>query len=1527
MKAKRTFRPIATASLALLCAMTFSLRAATYFVTSTSDSGPGSLRALLGFVSDGDVIDLSGVPGTIVLTSGELLVLTSVTLLGPESGTTAVSGNRVTRVFNVTGTNVTFSGLKILNGNTTLNGAGIYAGGPVGTLTLNNCVVTNNNRSGSGGWGGGICNDKGRTLIVNNSIICSNAADYGGGIFNNAISSNATVIISASTLSSNTAWHRGGGIFNYGYSSGKATLTVNASTLRGNWAGEIGGGVFNDGSTSGSATMTNTDCIWSANTAPYGGAIYNYGSGSGRATLTINGGVMCSNSVTGHGGGIYNDGRGSLGATVCISNCLLSANRATSWGGFIYSDTSGGGQAKLNLNACTFSNNWAGVNGGGIENYGPSSGNGALAITNCQFYGNQANTVGGAIHNYGASGTAAMTMDGCTLSGNVANNGGAVYNDGQSSGTMTVAIYDSTLSGNSATNSGGAIYNNGEANGNVTMTVSNCVISGNWATSWAGGIYNDGVNGHATVTFSASTLTNNWSAKAGGILNSGASSGHATMTLCASTFDNNSAVGDGGAIYNSGYQSGSAVLTNIGCTFSGNSAGTNGGAIFNDGRVSGYAAVVVTNTTLTGNSADAGGAIFNFGTLISLNSRFTNNIAQGADGQTPGLNSNGGGGGGAAGMGGAIFSDGVALSLNNAVFSGNQAVGGKGGNGMGNSGSSGDAGGKGGGFNGGLGGAVGYPGNSGGFAGGGGGGAGSYNTGSYPGGAGGFGGGGGGGGARGQSNSGGLGGVGGAYGGNGADALYSTSGGGGGGAGLGGAVFANSGTITVLGCTFTGNLATNGLAGAAYYGYPGQGVGGGLFSVVPSVVVQNSTFTNNLASTYASDMTWPFLVSSLADSGPGSLRQVLASATNGVTINFGVSGTITLTSGPLNVTTNVTLFGPGSALLTVSGNNSSGVFNVTGTNVTIRGLTIANGYNGFATAAAGINAAGSPGSRITLYNCVVTNNNNIGYDGGGIFNSPGVTMVLSNCTVCGNSASNTFGGGICNRQGVLSLVGSTFSGNAASKGGAIYNDGASSSATLTMAGCTISGNAAAIWGGGVFNDGSSSPATNKINSSTFSGNSASQGGAVFNYGPAAKANVEIGDTILSVGAGGAISSSSGTVKSDGYNLSSDAAGGDGTTGPGGLLNGTNDIRNTNPLLGPLQDNGGPTWTHALLPNSPAIDKGKANAITNLVLTADQRGQPRSVNLPSYPSVPGGDGSDIGAYELQVDVIALARPGFYTNGGGWALNGDPAYGGPPNITNNVCTLTDAGVINEHRSAWFPYPLYVGGFQASFTYQDMNGLSTDGDGVAFVLQNDPLGTAALGVAGGGLGYAGITNSAAVLLNIYSGAPGGRGLMLGTNGIGAYDRYQTTAPVALNGGHPIAVSLRYADGILYVSLTDTVTAAQFQTNIPVDIPAFVGMDTAWVGFTGASGGATSRQIVSNFSYRPLPELTIQRSQPGSMVFTWPASVYGFGLQSNPGLNNPAGWTSVAGTITQIGDLNQVTIPSPTGTRFYRLVLPGNP
>ena len=110
------------------------------------------------------------------------------------------------------------------------------------------------------------------------------------------------------------------------------------------------------------------------------------------------------------------------------------------------------------------------------------------------------------------------------------------------------------------------------------------------------------------------------------------------------------------------------------------------------------------------------------------------------------------------------------------------------------------------------------------------------------------------------------------------------------------------------------------------------------------------------------------------------------------------------------------------------------------------------------------------------------------------------------------------------------------------------------------------------------------------------------------------ATLDITNTVLNAGVSGQnIGNFFATVTSHGYNLSSDAAGGDGTTGPGGLLNAPGDIRNTNPLLGQLQNNGGPTMTHALLSHSPAIDAGDPNFnpyAFDPPLLYDQRDGPR-----------------------------------------------------------------------------------------------------------------------------------------------------------------------------------------------------------------------------------------------------------------------------------------------------------------------------
>ncbi len=114
------------------------------------------------------------------------------------------------------------------------------------------------------------------------------------------------------------------------------------------------------------------------------------------------------------------------------------------------------------------------------------------------------------------------------------------------------------------------------------------------------------------------------------------------------------------------------------------------------------------------------------------------------------------------------------------------------------------------------------------------------------------------GGAAGGGGDGGLGGPGGIYGGNGGIGAASDAGGGGGGAGLGGAVFAKVGAVTIVNCTFTSNLATNGLGGYGSFGIGngqnGQGVGGALLSAGSYLNLQNNAFTGNAASSIGPDV-------------------------------------------------------------------------------------------------------------------------------------------------------------------------------------------------------------------------------------------------------------------------------------------------------------------------------------------------------------------------------------------------------------------------------------------------------------------------------------------------------------------------------------------------------------------------------------------------------------------------------------------------------------------------------------------------
>jgi hypothetical protein len=192
-------------------------------------------------------------------------------------------------------------------------------------------------------------------------------------------------------------------------------------------------------------------------------------------------------------------------------------------------------------------------------------------------------------------------------------------------------------------------------------------------------------------------------------------------------------------------------------------------------------------------------------------------------------------------------------------------------------------------------------------------------------------------------------------------------------------------------------------------------------------------------------------------------------------------------------------------------------------------------------------------------------------------------------------------------MGMLTIVNSTVSDNIATVAAGVFNNTGN---TLTVTNSTFSGNSAADYAGASFNLG-----ILQIVNSTFSGNSASVlASGIVNLG-----TVQIGNTILNRGdsAANIYNNGGGTVTSLGYNLSSD----DGS----GYLNGPGDQILTDPVLGPLQDNGGPTFTHELLAGSPAIDAGDPNFTPPPFF--DQRGS-------GFSRVVNGR-IDIGSFEVQL----------------------------------------------------------------------------------------------------------------------------------------------------------------------------------------------------------------------------------------------------------------------------------------------------
>jgi parallel beta-helix repeat protein len=452
--------------------------------------------------------------------------------------------------------------------------------------------------------------------------------------------------------------------------------------------------------------------------------------------------------------------------------------------------------------------------------------------------------------------------------------------------------------------------------------------------------------------------------------------------------------------------------------------------------------------------------------------------------------------------------------------------------------------------------------------------------------------------------------------------------------------------------------------------------------VRPASYFRSRLFVQSLE---ARDVPATFTVTNTADSGAGSLRQAILNANASVnvpdTISFDATAfatpqTITLTSGELLITDDLTINGPGVGLLTVSGNNASRVFdinllnrvlNVTMSGMTITGGRITSGDGG------GMYTADE---NVTLNNMVISGNTVAGGatnddSGGGIAVGGGGSLTVRGSTISGNSATGRGGGIYFYDSGGFLLDSSTVSGNTSTQsvngGGGVYFYGTVGAAGVLIRNSTISGNTATAGsGGGVVLrnlDGTAriqnSTITNNTSGSTSTADGDGGGGLAINGPPGTLRGVPVvvmQSTIVSGNTASAVNGRTDIAELTGAQLTANNSAigvNNGFTLTGS--SGSNLPFGAALALQPLANNGGATQTVALGAGSAALDMGSNPAS----LANDQRGT-------GFARVQG-TAADIGAFERPVN--APSASGTFPN--------VPPGGNPYTFT---VTYTDATAIN-------------------------------------------------------------------------------------------------------------------------------------------------------------------------------------------------------------------------------------------------------
>jgi hypothetical protein len=400
----------------------------------------------------------------------------------------------------------------------------------------------------------------------------------------------------------------------------------------------------------------------------------------------------------------------------------------------------------------------------------------------------------------------------------------------------------------------------------------------------------------------------------------------------------------------------------------------------------------------------------------------------------------------------------------------------------------------------------------------------------------------------------------------------------------------------------------------------------------------------------------------------------------------------------------ITIIGAGADSTVIDGNQLDRVMNIDSNRTTsISGVTIRNGYllNGDG---GGIQNYGN----LTVHHCTISGNRTVNGRGGGIYN--GVSLTVADCTISSNQAVG--GGGLYNNGSggtQVEVDNSTIDNNGATGGGGgIYN-----AYPLTVSRSTISGNQTGGDGGGIFNGDSFTLINTTISRNDANGN----GGGHCNDGAAVavvnlfNATIALNDADANAdplgGSGGGFynypngtinlrntlvtgnyvhnapvyDDCTGTLNSYGRNLFWQVVGCTINT-----VSGNWGYLNDRLTIGPLQDNGGPTWTHALLPGSNAIDGGDpvqgCIGTDALPLPTDQRGGGRVT----------GANCDVGAFEYGAHIGQSIQFGPISNkkltDSPFVITATSSSGLPVDFSTNtpsICTLTSGPLIAGVSSA--------------------------------------------------------------------------------------------------------------------------------------------------------------------------------------------------------------------------------------------------